>query len=141
LRRLKIPQGSSNVFRELILTAPDIDADTFKNDIAPAILNDVKRVTLYASSQDKALDLSESVHGYPRAGDTRDGIIIVPPMETIDASAVDTSLVGHSYFADRSSVISDIYYLIQDSKPASDRFGMMAEKRYGKQYWIFKPRD
>jgi hypothetical protein len=40
LRRLKMPTSPSRVFREVILTAPDIDADTFKNDIAPAILQE-----------------------------------------------------------------------------------------------------
>jgi hypothetical protein len=61
-------------------------------------------------------------------------------METIDATEVDTSLDGHSYFGDQSSVIADMYYLIHDSKPASDRFGMRAEQWDGKQFRILSPR-
>jgi len=45
------------------LTAPDIDADTFTRDVAPAILPTARRVTLYASSKDLALRFSKKVHG------------------------------------------------------------------------------
>jgi esterase/lipase superfamily enzyme len=38
--------------KEIILAAPDIDADTFKRDIAPRILAPVRSATLYASSRD-----------------------------------------------------------------------------------------
>ena len=45
-------------FREVILAAPDIDAEVFKRDIAPKLAP----ATLYASSQDKALELSRKFH-------------------------------------------------------------------------------
>jgi hypothetical protein len=37
----------------------------------------------------RALRLSKQFHGYPRAGEA---IIVLPELDTIDASAVDTSL-------------------------------------------------
>jgi esterase/lipase superfamily enzyme len=64
-------------FREVILSAPDIDADVFKRDIASQIIP----ATLYASSRDEALRLSKTFHGYPRAGDAGLGIVIVPGIE------------------------------------------------------------
>ncbi len=45
-------------FREIVLAAPDIDASVFNEQIAPKILGIGPRVTLYASSEDKALGLS-----------------------------------------------------------------------------------
>lgn len=108
-------------FRELILTAPDLDAAVFKRDIAPQILSERPLVTLYASVNDKALVASERFHGYPRLGDAGPGMVVLPGMDTIDASAVDTSFIGHSYFADNRSVLSDIFYLIRDGLPAGQK--------------------
>jgi esterase/lipase superfamily enzyme len=42
-------------FKEIIFAAPDIDADTFRRDIAPRILSNARSATLYASSGDYAL--------------------------------------------------------------------------------------
>jgi len=57
--------------REIILAAPDIDADTFKNEIAPRIIaakSATTHLTLYASSRDEALMASKVFHGYARGG-------------------------------------------------------------------------
>jgi len=124
--------------KEVILTAPDIDAAVFKQQIAPALTSTGRPVTLYASSKDMALGLSQMEHGgYPRAGDSGDEIVVVPGIETIDASNVDASLVGHSYWADNRSVISDIFYLIRDSKRANQRFGLRAKDIPAGRYWEF----
>ena len=114
-------QGMPPLFHEVVLTAPDIDAEVFRRDIAPAIVNTAKRVTLYASSNDEALVLSKQVHGYPRAGDTGDGLVVIPGIETIDVSAVDTSLLGHNYYGDNATVISDMIDLVRNSKSAQER--------------------
>jgi esterase/lipase superfamily enzyme len=140
LRRLKTTSGRTSVFHEVVLTAPDIDAATFQGDIVPAILQGARRITLYASSKDAALGFSKKVHGYRRAGDTEGDVIVAPPMETVDVSAVDTSFDGHSYYGDNSSVISDLFYLIHDGKPASERFGMQDSGDVGQRYWVFLPR-
>lgn len=49
---------------------------------------------------------------YARAGDTDGGIVIAPGVQSIDATAADRSPLGHSYFADVSSVLSDIHAII-----------------------------
>lgn len=124
--------------KEVILTAPDIDAEVFKRDIAPALAAAGRPITLYASSQDLALRASKQVHGYPRAGDAGPGLIVMPGIETIDASQVDTSLLGHSYFAEASSVLSDIYYLIRDGERADRRFGLRRIEGAAGAHWEFK---
>lgn len=125
-------------FRELILTAPDIDAEVFQRDIAPQIAGHEAGVTLYSSSEDKALQLSKTFHGYPRAGDSGLGLVIVPGIETIDAANVDTSFLGHSYFAEDRSVLSDIFYLIRDGKRADARFSLSPVESVAGRYWVFK---
>lgn len=123
---------------EVILTAPDIDAEVFKRDIVPALTDTGRPVTLYASSEDLALAASKKVHGYPRAGDSGQGLIVVRGIETIDATAADTSLLGHSYFAEARSVLSDIFYLVRNGHRANQRFGLRAVDTEAGRYWVFK---
>jgi esterase/lipase superfamily enzyme len=140
LRELSIEmRGQPPMFHEVVLTAPDIDADVFRRDIAPAITTTAKRVTLYASSNDEALVLSKKVHGYPRAGDTGDGLVVLPGIETVDVSAVDTSLLGHNYYGDNATVISDMIDLVRNSKSAGERSWLEAARLEDLLYWVFRP--
>lgn len=122
---------------ELILSAPDIDAAIFKHDIAPKLAHARNPVTLYASSQDLALAASKAVHGYPRAGDSGAGMLIVAGVETIDATGVDTSFMKHSYFAEKRSALSDMFYLIRNQARADQRFLDPVDTVAGR-YWTFK---
>jgi esterase/lipase superfamily enzyme len=128
--------GASPQLQEVILTAPDIDAGVFRQ-IAGEIQKSAKRVTLYASSNDKALEASKKIHGGPRAGDSGDGIVIVPGVDTIDASAVDTTFIGHFYYGDNRSVLSDIFHLLGDGAPPGKRFGLRQKSLLNAVYWAF----
>jgi esterase/lipase superfamily enzyme len=127
------------LFKEIILTAPDIDAGVFKKQIAPRIQGKGKRITLYASSRDRALLAAKILRrGYQRAGDANP-ILVTTGIHTIDASAVDTSFLGHSYFSDNRSVVSDIAYLVQHDLDPGRRVGMALKKHPDGQYWVFRP--
>ncbi len=63
---------SSNI-SNIILASPDVDREDFERDIAEEVLalrrvNNDRRITVYASLNDKALAVSRAVHGYPRLG-------------------------------------------------------------------------
>ncbi|KAB8041555.1 alpha/beta hydrolase [Janthinobacterium aquaticum] len=122
---------------EIILTAPDIDADVFRHDIAPRLRSSGRPLTLYASSEDLALAASKAVHGHARAGDSGAGMLILPGMETVDATGVDTGFVKHAYFAEQRSTLSDIYYLIHNNARADQRF-LDAVDGPGGRYWTFR---
>ena len=96
-------------------------------------------MTLYASARDRALQLSKRLHNFPRAGDLRDLVTIVDGMDTIDATAVDTDLLGHSYYADNRTVISDLFQLLRYGASPSERFGMHPMSAPGGRYWRFAP--
>jgi esterase/lipase superfamily enzyme len=126
-------------FREVVLTAPDIDADTF-GALAHSIESTAARVTLYASANDKALQLSKTINGgYRRAGDATEDIVVIAGMDTIDASALETDFLGHSYYGDRTSVLSDIFALLNDGAPPDHRFGLHKASRGDLYYWKFLP--
>jgi len=128
-------------FRQIVLAAPDIDADVFRREIGPAILGKGPRVTLYASSNDKALIASRKVHGgYKRLGESGDGIVVMRDLDTVDASNVSTEFLGHSYFGDSTTVMSDLIYVIQKSLPPQERtrFALEPVRAAIGQYWRFR---
>jgi esterase/lipase superfamily enzyme len=125
-------------FKSLILTAPDIDSETFKRDIGPALAASGARVTLYVSSKDKALKISKRLHTFKRAGDSNEGALIIPGIETVDASNVDTGVLGHSYHSDSRTVLSDIYYILNKDLKADQRFSLQPLNNSDGRYWKFK---
>ncbi|MTE28254.1 alpha/beta hydrolase [Winogradskyella ouciana] len=125
--------------KEIILAAPDIDADVFKNDIAPQMISKTKKpITLYVSSDDLALKASKLLHGNDRAGDAGDKMVIIDGIETIDATGIDTSFLSHSYFADTNSIISDIFDIIQSGQRALNRKHLLTTKLKNNIYWKIK---
>jgi esterase/lipase superfamily enzyme len=133
-----LPVTRAGAISQIMLAAPDIDAGVFRN-VAKELSLRAKRVTLYASSRDRALKVSKRVHGYVRAGESAGEIVVIPGlMDTIDAIEVDTSLVGHSYYGDNRSILSDVFTLVKDGS-APPRFGMARKEIAGAPYWIFRP--
>ncbi|PKM26162.1 MAG: hypothetical protein CVV09_06635 [Gammaproteobacteria bacterium HGW-Gammaproteobacteria-13] len=123
---------------DVILAAPDIDAGVFKREIGPALVESGAQVTLYASSNDLALAASKKVNGEYRAGDSSNGVALVPGIDSIDASMVDTSLLGHAYIGDSSSILADMFYLMRGVKPAGSRFGMESKSGKDGSYVVIK---
>jgi esterase/lipase superfamily enzyme len=122
-------------FQQIIMAAPDIDAATLR-ELATAIRCTAERVTLYTSAADKALIISRRFHRYPRAGEF---VFPIDGIDVIDASAVDTSLVGHSYYGDNRSVLADLFWLISKGEPPETRFGMSRFVREDGTYFAFLP--
>ncbi len=130
-----LPAGSARL-REVILAAPDFDADTFRTFIK-RFHQRAENFTLYASSNDKALKLSQKLRsGLRRAGESGADLVVVEGLDTIDASDVmHGDFLDHSYFGGKT-VLSDLFYLLcQDLDPV-DRHLRQAEKA-GLPYWRF----
>jgi esterase/lipase superfamily enzyme len=124
---------------EVVLAAPDIDRELFTQSAA-AIKSECERITLYASSKDLALIASRKLHAFPRAGDTGPGITILPGLvDTIDATDVDTNLLGHSYYGDERSIIGDLFGLLNGRSPPEKRFGLRELMSPAGRYWAFQP--
>jgi esterase/lipase superfamily enzyme len=139
LRELNLElRQEAALFNQIVLAAPDVDAEVFRRDIAPAITQTAQRVTLYASSDDQALQASKQVHGYARAGDSGEGLVVIPGIDTIDVSGIDTSLLGHSYYGGSHSILADLYHVIQEALPASQRQWLSPVEQDGLTYWVFR---
>lgn len=132
------PEDRARV-KEIVLAAPDIDADVFRTAIAPALVAAGAPVTLYASSADVALQASRQLNGFPRAGDAGDGLVITDGIETIDASDVATDGLGHSYVLDARLMLSDLQSLLVLRHRAASRFGLKESVTPKGRYWRLLP--
>ncbi|MBR0774390.1 alpha/beta hydrolase [Bradyrhizobium diazoefficiens] len=141
LERIKswqLPAGAATL-GQVIFAAPDIDRDRFIQ-LAAAFKGCARRCTLYASSRDVALRASKFVHGYPRAGEAGEALLIVDGVDTIDATLVDTSLVGlhHSYFGSKRSILNDMFNLIKQQLAPDQRFDLQSVGEALKRYWSYR---
>ncbi len=108
-------------FGEIALVAPDVDQAIFKRDILPVISDVRSRVTLYISSQDLLLRLSNSFNLYPRVGDGRAPPVVAPGIETVDVTSAAGLSSGHSYYRETPEVLDDLSLLLNQRLGASER--------------------
>jgi esterase/lipase superfamily enzyme len=109
---------------DLLLAAPDINADLFRTVIAPRLKAlQGTLTTVYASSSDLALLASKAVHGYARVGETAGGVFVFPGLDTVDASRATMSVraFGHSYLTDSAAVLKDIAAIVRERLSAKQR--------------------
>ena len=101
---------------QIILAAPDVDRNLFEN-LAANILQYGRGVTLYCSSNDRAMAAARRVAGgVPRAGDVpADGPIVLAGIDTIDVSQTSTDYLAlnHSAYAETGALLDDIGLLLQ----------------------------
>jgi esterase/lipase superfamily enzyme len=124
LRDMKSSAPEGVTISQVILAAPDVDADGFTN-LAKTIQGLAKNVTLYVASNDRALIVSRNFWGSYRAGDIPPaGPLILPGIDTIDVTAASTDAfaINHSGYASNNKLLEDIGELIKTGlRPPEDR--------------------
>jgi len=100
------------IFDQVFLMAADEDDDAFEHDYKLKSLPRLaKRINVYFNNNDRAMAVSDKTKGNPdRLGD--DGPRVprsIPGKVTlIDCTPVVKSIVGHSYFLDTPTVVTDM---------------------------------
>ena len=115
LRDMRSSAPAGVEISQVILAAPDVDADSFSN-LAKTIQGLAKNVTLYVASNDRALIVSRNFWGSYRAGDVPPaGPLILPGIDTIDvtAASTDTFAINHSGYASNNKLLEDIGELLR----------------------------
>jgi esterase/lipase superfamily enzyme len=139
LDRLAVaPNPEKKPFKQVVLTAPDVARKDVES-LIQAASDKAERVTLYASSKDKALGLSRVKHDYERLGKVYGYPFVLEGMDSIDASKVKTDFWGHGVFATTRTVLGDLSALIADGKPPNKRFGLRALKSPSGAAWAIEP--
>ena len=121
---------------KIVCAAPDEDADDFVTAMA-ALRSVGRRRTLYASSKDKPVWLSEVVHGYPRAGRIPP-VTLAEGLDTVDASDLEATFLGHSDFATERPLLQDLFSLLKASLAPRERLGLEAVNTDAGAYWRIK---
>jgi esterase/lipase superfamily enzyme len=116
LKDLKSAMPPGVQVSQIILAAPDVDRDRFEV-LANDIKSFAKGVTLYAASNDRALNASMKLAGgVPRAGAVPpEGPLVLDGIDTIDVTQTSTDFfaLNHSGYAEKSALLSDIQLIIQ----------------------------
>ena len=92
----------------IILASADIDALEFKERYMLNLLASSQRTTLYVTSNDRALSISERLHGgYLRLGQSGMG---QPPerLEVVDTGPLDRGATRHSTFRESPDALADL---------------------------------
>ncbi len=126
------PNGKLN---RMVFVAADVYVETFRQ-LFPKLIGPERHFTSYASKRDRALLLSSLLHKAERVGIYKGEPFVFPGLETVDASKVDTGLLGHGYFAEKARVIDDIAELVDKGYAAEKR--SLIYQPPAKPYWNFR---
>ena len=122
LRRAPI---QAPVFDQVVFAAPDVDQGLFA-EMVPTIRPLAKRLTLYASDKDRALEASRKLHGNrPRAGQGGDVALQHALIDTIDMSVLGNDMLAHSYVSNEQSAILDLSMLFWLNLSPENRCGLI----------------
>lgn len=100
-------------FGRLILVAPDIDRDIFRQNLE-RVSRVVTDITVYVSNKDKALGLSNRLNRQARLGQSRTSHTLpLPGVTVVDVSAVKVrDITGHLYHLYNPAVVEDLKRLL-----------------------------
>ena len=116
---------------QIISAAPDVETEDFKARALefPKVST---RTTLYNSSKDLALKVSQFKHADNRAG-YADPPLVMKGIETVDVSNIDVTLLGHGYYAEAAPVLYDLVMVIKANMDPEDRPRL--NRSTDKAYW------
>jgi esterase/lipase superfamily enzyme len=110
---------------ELMLAAADFNVIEFKELAADFEKLRAKgtHLTVYAASNDFALQASRRIHSYRRLGESDPTLSIYAGLDSVDASAAAPMrrAYGHSYVSDSSQVLGDMQDLVLKGLAPKDR--------------------
>ncbi len=132
------------IFCDVILAAPDVDRDVLRDVIIPRLVRHppAEHYTLYSSTSDKALQYSETLQVYPRAGSgaTATTLLQRPNFDAIDVSPIASKAGGmrHDYFISEPAVLRDmIEILLQSNRdPGSPGRLMSSKESEAGESWV-----
>jgi esterase/lipase superfamily enzyme len=128
-------QRTGRLFDHIILAAPDVDADTFRQ-LANAYSAVANRTTLYVSRRDRAVGASRWLHDFQRAG-LMPPVVVLRGIDTVNVTDVDLTWLGHGYVASARAVLADIHALIKQGLPPEKRMGLrQSRNERGELYWL-----
>lgn len=135
LERLRAERESRPLVGQLVLMAPDFDAEVFVERL-PMLLPLVSGITLYASGNDTPLKASRQLHQAARLGEAGEFLTVAPGMQTVDVSPLGRyQVMGHEYFRFHPGAAADLAELLGEGRQAAERSGLRPVQSNGLVYW------
>ncbi len=134
-----LSNGRPHVLKSInqtILAAADVDASVM-HFLGKHPVENATRTTSYVSDKDKALKVSKWLHDFPRVG-------VMPPtyvmngMDTVIVNNLDLGKFSHGYVGTSRTILNDIFSLLKDNSPPSDRFSVAWDATSGQSCWRLK---
>ena len=134
-------RAAKNNNGSIIFAAPDVAQEIFTDALSKLPSGD-KIKGLYASDNDYALSISRYLNSphdrsIARAGSGGDNVLVLPGVETIDATRLSSGL-GHSYVFQNYRATHDIDQIVNLDRKAEER-GLEKREKNGAIFWTFGP--
>jgi len=133
LRDLSLPSNHKSIINELILNAPDYEANEFLKYI-DNIKEISRRITLYCSYNDKALMASETYNKSERLG----ACTFSENIDSINVGLIDAPSIkelGHSYYASRA-ILGDVFLVLMGIEAEKRQFIKKSEPNSTEKYYL-----
>ncbi|GAB5401807.1 MAG: hypothetical protein Aurels2KO_00380 [Aureliella sp.] len=126
--------SKGKIIDQLILAAPDVDARTFSARYTKYLPAVAERTTMYFSAQDRALWLSQLLHGGSRVG-LSGTIARLHGIDAIDIGGQELFSLGHSYYGSDPAVIDDLAAVLLDHHEPQQRRWLSQQETNAGSYW------
>lgn len=131
-------EGRGPMIDELVLAAPEVPAPMLTAE-APGLDRVTGRTTLYVSRADRALLLAGRYTGDDSAGNAANTVLLLPGIETVDATEIRDDVLGHSYYRTNRTLLADMHQLLTTGLGPDRRFGLVPVATDAGTYWVFRP--
>lgn len=140
MRYYELEQGeppADKLFGQVALAAPDVNGALF-GALIPSLVRQADRVALYYCEADQALQASREVHKDKPVGL---GPCFAEGVDTINAEAVNTEVIGHGYYASAHELLIDLRLYILNRLAPDERLPPLGERTIvlGFPHWSFQP--
>jgi esterase/lipase superfamily enzyme len=125
---------------EIIFASPDVDVDDFNYGINK-IRHLAPRITVYSSSNDRALRLSERINGGVRAGASAERVA-ASGADAIDTTSVAQGFIAHTDFA-RTALddVRAVVWIEKDVDPHRRDAILRPDQGQWGRFWRFIPEE
>ncbi len=121
---------------QLILFAPDVDADIFSRDYLPVLASLADRTSLYVNAKDVPLQTSNRLNRYQRLGNASEKVFIASGVETVEISDAVTIFNSHDAHLEIPRVQQDLHALLNLQQAAAQRKTLApSTDEAGRPYW------
>ena len=141
---------SETEIEEVVLTAPDVDHEEFDQQFKEEIIALADNLTVYVSSNDRALVLSRLVNRAKRSGEstlTPDQLeeaikvaeLIDPDSERVtlvDVTPVNRTRNFHNFSLETPEFFDDLYLRLTNETPPRSRLLYRVKTPDGAYYWV-----